>query len=1191
MMMVVNSLKIRKAAGAIAFGIVLGSTMPSALCAADDVTAAAPLERAQLEFWSGAIPGEPGAGGSFMDSLILALGTSSLAAVFFAGWVSVLKFEIISLGGRSDRRRLEASDGQKPENGHHDGEVQFRAFVENSTDTIARYDLNARRLYANPKLKNMINDCGIDMRDGLTRLETGCLETSKEYQDAILYVARSGEVLDIEMPWVTSSGETFFTHVRAVPECGADGEVVSVLAIGHDISVRKRLEAELREAVEKSHLESIVDDEVTSRSAADFKDRQMAAILENLPDIAWVKDLDSRFIAVSTALAKMCGYSDTAMLKGKTDLDLFPRGQAEAFRADDAEVIYSKTSIRSVEPITHADGTLAWIDTLKAPILDGVGNVIGTVGMARDISARKAMEDELRETSVRLESIIDNIPGVIYRKIYSEDDSRMVFLSDHASRMYGSMTEKLFEMNQAARISMLWKPEDQQAITGMSQRIADGATVSEARARIVDAQGTYKWMLVREVVTGVHYGEIIVTGIMLDIDDQVRAEEQSVLLSAALNVARELAVLYDETGRIVYVNDAACRATGYVKDELLSMTIPDIVEDIGAEDWSDHWQEVTAKRSMTNEVTHRRKDGTLYPAEVSISLVSYQGCDMILSLSRDITVRKVLAEKLRASNARLEGLVTNLPGLIFLKRYDEEGGRVIYTSNQDHADDNINAMSDEELVKAYWHPDDQEAVLRSIQTMVSATSGYEVRARLKNRDGSYHWMLLRERFMEKQDGAILTTGLILDIDAQVRVEEAFRETSQMLETIILNLPGSMFRMRYDANDRKRVEFTDGGLIRRVPGLREKLYSISHEEFMALYSETDRKILFEDFPKALRENGFAEGVVRLPFEDGRVIWVRILEKAVAFEGDEMVTEGIVLDVTNEVLANKVMEQEAAERARLNNLLAEERRMRALGDLAGGIAHEFNNMLGAIDGFAKFIAEDERDNKSFNGYANRILAVSKRGQELVEQVSILTGRKQPSYARLGLADLICCMAEGAFSAGLWSVDESFEWSVDESLDIKFEIEADCDLLQLALWNLYLNGVSASGGVGVVTLVLRPARLMDEIECRLLKDAEHEITLAVESWVEGESAWAIVGNLAPGKEYVSFAVSDEGEGMNVDLLKNAFLPFFSTRGRAVGTGLGLAVVQGVTLMHGGALVVHSIEKRGTTVELLMPVVGSTV
>src|SRR4029079_601298 len=117
------------------------------------------------------------------------------------------------------------------------------------------------------------------------------------------------------------------------------------------------------------------------------------ALLDNQPHLAWLKDVEGRFLAVNKVFAEACGLSSPELLVGKTDLDVWPRELAEAYRADDASVMASGRQKAVEEPIARVDGT-RWFETYKSPVFAPDGSIVGTTGVARDVTERKTAEQK-----------------------------------------------------------------------------------------------------------------------------------------------------------------------------------------------------------------------------------------------------------------------------------------------------------------------------------------------------------------------------------------------------------------------------------------------------------------------------------------------------------------------------------------------------------------------------------------------------------------------------------------------------------------------------------------------------------------------------------------------------------------------------------------------------------------------------
>ncbi|MFA4888421.1 MAG: diguanylate cyclase [Candidatus Omnitrophota bacterium] len=129
------------------------------------------------------------------------------------------------------------------------------------------------------------------------------------------------------------------------------------------------------------------------------------AILNNIPDMAWLKDGQGRYISANDAFSRACGINSVELV-GKNDAGLWPEDLAKKYRADDVEVMQLGAQKVFEEQLVNKDGSTLWVETVKTPIYNDKGQVIGTTGIARDITARKGFESNLQETRDALEAVV-----------------------------------------------------------------------------------------------------------------------------------------------------------------------------------------------------------------------------------------------------------------------------------------------------------------------------------------------------------------------------------------------------------------------------------------------------------------------------------------------------------------------------------------------------------------------------------------------------------------------------------------------------------------------------------------------------------------------------------------------------------------------------------------------------------------
>lgn len=202
-------------------------------------------------------------------------------------------------------------------------------------------------------------------------------------------VLASGDIETCELNLRPSGkGEVITVRINAVADLR--GQVCNLALT--DITERKQLEESLRRG-----------------------DRYRQAILDNIPCLVWLKDEQSRFLAVNTPFATSFGWSSPEALVGKSDFDIVLKGTAESFRADDRWVLDNGVSKRVeelIEPRSEAGGEARWFETWKSPVtLDG--RIIGTAGFSRDITEIREMTDRLRESEAFNVAILNSLTAQI----------------------------------------------------------------------------------------------------------------------------------------------------------------------------------------------------------------------------------------------------------------------------------------------------------------------------------------------------------------------------------------------------------------------------------------------------------------------------------------------------------------------------------------------------------------------------------------------------------------------------------------------------------------------------------------------------------------------------------------------------------------------------------------------------------
>ncbi|PZU91582.1 MAG: hypothetical protein DCE90_19530 [Pseudanabaena sp.] len=259
-----------------------------------------------------------------------------------------------------------------------------------------------------------------------------------------------------------------------------------------------------------------ISDRKTAEKSIILKQNHLAALLNNIPHLAWIKDEQSRFIAVNVPFAQTCGVSAEELV-GKTDFDIWSADLAQAYRDDDADVLQSGQRKMVVEQVARADGTLGWFETTKTPFQDDQLNIAGTVGIAADITEQKQAEHKLQELSERLELAIQSAQIGVWEFDISNNrlfwDERMLAIHGVSPEAFHGTYE-----DWSSRVH----PDDlPHAQPDLSKEEVSYST----EFRIIRPDGAVRWIMVSSFCQRNLQGELVrIVGVNLDISDRKNTE-------------------------------------------------------------------------------------------------------------------------------------------------------------------------------------------------------------------------------------------------------------------------------------------------------------------------------------------------------------------------------------------------------------------------------------------------------------------------------------------------------------------------------------------------------------------------------------------------------------------------------------------------------------------------------------------
>ena len=263
---------------------------------------------------------------------------------------------------------------------------------------------------------------------------------------------------------------------------------------------------------------------------------------------------------------------------------------------------------------------------------------------------------------------------------------------------------------------------------------------------------------------------------------------------------------------------------------------------------------------------------------------------------------------------------------------------------------------------------------------------------------------------------------------------------------------------------------------------------------------------------------------------------------------------VRDASGRIVNYVAVKRDITDRLQLTDQLQQAQKMESVGRLAGGVAHDYNNMLSVIIGFAELALDKVDPSNAVRGDLNEILNAAKRSAEITRQLLAFARKQTIAPKVLDLNEIMDSMLK--MLRRLIGEDIDLYWHPENQL---WPILIDPSQLEQILANLCVNARDAISGAGKVTIETNMVTF-DEAYC-----TDHP------GFVTGE--------------FVLLAVSDDGCGMDKEILDHIFEPFFTTKSENEGTGLGLATVYGIVKQNNGFINIYSESGKGTTFKIYLP------
>jgi len=683
-------------------------------------------------------------------------------------------------------------------------------------------------------------------------------------------------------------------------------------------------------------------------------------------------------------------------------------------------------------------------------------------------------------------------------------------------------------------------------------------------------------------------GAIHLQAIVRDITARTAAEEalrESEERFRFLSEAAFEGIAISEAGRMVDCNARFVAIVGYERDEIIGRPVTDFVV---PEDAARLAANVTANAQEPYEVRGVRKDGTLVDVAIQGRVLPYQGRPLRVTVVRDITEAR-RSERIRRATYAISTATLTAPGLqeLYAAIHGIVGelmpARNLYIALYDARTDLITfpyCQDDYDTAPEPKHPGKglTEVVLRTGRALLATP---EVCVDLERRgeieligapsvdwlgvpliaDGRPIGVLVVQTYMEGMRYGEVEKNILEFVSTQVamaiqrkRSEDALRDSEAFHRQAIENAEGVPFRIIFGPS------VGEGRYSNVGPGM-ERLLGVSPEELTERrFYEMVQEIVPlspgtpEDREQARRRYIAGEipryrAEVRIRTPAGHEKWIRDTSLPLRDEktGRIIGALGILFDIT--------------EHKRLEDQLRQAQKMEAVGRLAGGVAHDFNNLLTAIGGYSDLLLADLATADPRRGDVEEIKKAAERAAALTRQLLAFSRRQVLQPKVLDLNGVIA----GAERLLRRLIGEHIRLETRLAAGLG-AVRADAGQVEQVVMNLAVNSREAMQEGGVLTIT----------------------TANVVLGAEGHPGEDVP--VPPGR-YVELRVSDTGTGMDTETRRRLFEPFFTTREKGKGTGLGLATVYGIVKQSGGFIWVDSTPGVGSTFTIDLPQVDEPV
>jgi PAS domain S-box-containing protein len=920
-----------------------------------------------------------------------------------------------------------------------------------------------------------------------------------------------------------------------------------------------------------SLLEDVADDHQTEKVLSELGD-QYRSTIDSMPDAIHVIDTDMRLVLLNKAFRKWNRELGLATdVVGKSLFEVFPF-LSQKVRREYQQVFETGRMLATIEA-TSINGKTFTTETRKIPVLQN-GEVVRIVTAIHDITERKRAEASLRASEEKFRELANSLPQIIFE---TDHQGHLTFANRNAYRLFG-YTEK--DVQKGINVLQTILPEDRDRAVANMTRLMKGETKQTGNEyRAVRKDGTVFPVVIHSTPVIENGKPTGLRGIIVDISDRIQAEERFRLTA---QVTADLIYEWDVKNDTLQWFGNFDKALGYERGEI-PRTLEAWAQLIHPKDRERMKDSVQRHRTsiepIHDEYRVRKKDGRwLYWMDRGAPVLDENnrpikwigGCTDITKRKRSEAIQSVLY---RISNAvhttqdlnelfneirRELSTVLNTENF-FIALYNKDSDTFTLPYFKDEKDEFQKYPAGKTLTayvvkhdKALLVTDDHIKKLEETGEVdrVGSPSKIWLGVPLKVGQEITGALVVQsytdEHAYDETDLEVLkfvSNQIGISIERK-RAEEALKASEERYR-IVTDQTGQLI---YDYDLRtERIEWA--GAIEAVTGFTQKTFQqVDNERWKKMIHPEDRQRTLQYFNDIKGMSKKYRVEYRFRKKNGH--YINIQDEGVFLDdetGQIVRLLGTMKDITERKRAEQALRESEEQ-------LRQSQKMEAVGRLAGGIAHDLNNLLTGVTGYSDLLANKISENSPFRKYVTEIQKAAQRATSLIGQLLAFSRKQILQLKEVCLNETVERMKD--MLRRVTGEDVKLVTSLSPELG---KVRADPGQIEQVIMNLAVNARDAMPKGG-------------------------QLTIETVNTILDEDSAPKHPEVKPGP-YVLLSVSDTGVGMDKETKRRIFEPFFTTKEVGKGTGLGLSTIYGIVKQSEGTIRIETAPGHGSTFKIYLP------